>query len=96
MAARFGLASAFGEGTRMPGPGPSGALDVAIHRLRELALRRHAGYLELRRNGRWRHYFTEAEFAECLRDVVALRRRWDALAGVKEPVMTADSTKSAA
>jgi hypothetical protein len=70
------------------------ALELATHGLRDLALRRHAYYLELLRSGRWRHYFTEQEFAGRLRDVVALTRRWNGLA--PNGVSTADDTKSAA
>lgn len=78
----------------MPGPRPSDALDAATQGLRELALRRHAYYLELLQSGRWRHYFTEQQLAERLRDVVALTRKWNGLASVDEP--NSDNRKTAA
>jgi hypothetical protein len=77
----------------MLGPNPPDALESATQALRDLALRRHAYYFDLLRSGRWRHYFSEQQFAERLRDVVVLTRRWNGLAGVA-PV--ADDTKSAA
>jgi hypothetical protein len=70
------------------------ALESATHGLHDLALRRHAYYLDLLRSGRWRHYFSEQQFAERLRDVVMLTRRWNGLARVGGPI--ADDTKSAA
>jgi hypothetical protein len=78
----------------MPGQNPSDAFEVATHGLRALALRRHAYYLELLQSGRWRHYFTEQELAERLRDVVAQTRRWNALSHVEAP--SSDNTKTAA
>jgi hypothetical protein len=69
-------------------------LESATHALRDLALRRHAYYLDLLRSGRWRQYFSEQQFAERLRDVVMLTRRWNGLAGVGAPVI--DDTKSVA
>lgn len=63
------------------------ALESATHGLRDLALRRHAYYLELLRSGRWRHYFSEQQFAERLRDVVVLTRRWNGLASVSAPAI---------
>jgi hypothetical protein len=78
----------------MLGSDPPDALESATHGLRDLAMRRHAYYLELLRSGRWRHYFSEQQFAERLRDVVVLTRRWNGLAGVGAPA--ADDTKSAA
>jgi hypothetical protein len=55
-------------------------LDSVTGRFRMLALRRHAYYLELLQSGRWRHYFTEREMAERLRDVVASTKVWNSLA----------------
>jgi hypothetical protein len=78
----------------MLGAVPTDPLETATHGLRDLALRRHAYYLELLRSGRWRHYFSEQQFAERLRDVVMLTRRWNDMAGVSAPA--ADDTKSAA
>jgi hypothetical protein len=89
-AALFGFGRCLGEGTRMLGANPPDVLESATHALRDLALRRHAYYLDLLRSGRWRHYFSEQQFAERLRDVVMLTRRWNGLAGAPA------DTKSAA
>jgi uncharacterized repeat protein (TIGR03809 family) len=53
---------------------------------RALAERRRTHFLELYRSGRWRHYFTEQEFLNSVRDIAADLDSWDALAG-PEPVM---------
>ena len=80
----------------MPGQNQSDAFEVGARGLRALALRRHAYYLELLQSGRWRHYFTEQELAERLRDVVAQTRRWNALLQDAAPVAPVENTKSAA
>lgn len=80
----------------MPGQNPSDAFEVAARGLRALALRRHAYYLELLQSGRWRHYFTEQELAERLRDVVTQTRRWNALSESGAPVASVENTRSAA
>ena len=61
-------------------PPPSG-LDRAAAGFRDLALRRHAYYLELLRSGRWRHYFSEQGFALRLRDVARSTVDWKRHAG---------------
>jgi hypothetical protein len=78
----------------MPAANPPDALDLATHRLRDLAMRRHAYYLDLLRSGRWRRYFTEQQFTDRLRDVMLLTRRWNGLACIGE--LNSDHTKSAA
>ena len=80
----------------MPGQHPSDAFEIATRGLRALALRRHAYYLELLQSGRWRHYFTEQELADRLRDVVGQTRRWNTLSDSAEPVAAVENTKSAA
>lgn len=45
---------------------------------RTLALRRKAHLIDLYRSGRWRLYYTDAEFAECLRDASRLVDQWTA------------------
>jgi hypothetical protein len=59
-------------------PGPYG--DVARKWL-ALADRRRAYLLELRDNGRWRHYYTAEEFVEAMREVIRSRDQWARLAG---------------
>ena len=81
----------------MPATHSPGSLDAATRGFRDLAMRRHAYYLDLLKSGRWRHYFSEQEFAERLRDVIVLTRTWDGLAQASEAQPSAmQSTKSAA
>jgi uncharacterized repeat protein (TIGR03809 family) len=43
---------------------------------------RQAHFLELCDTGRWRHYYTEAEFIEEMRKVLRVRDQWAAIAGL--------------
>ena len=81
----------------MPATDAPGSLDAATRGFRDLAVRRHAYYLDLLKSGRWRHYFSEQEFAERLREVIIMTRTWDGLAKATEthPIPVQD-TKSAA
>ena len=79
----------------MPATNSPGSLDAATRGFRDLAMRRHAYYLDLLQSGRWQHYFSEQEFAERLRDVIAMTRKWDGLAGLPE-LPAATTVKSAA
>jgi uncharacterized repeat protein (TIGR03809 family) len=54
--------------------------DAVARRWRELALCRHAYYLELFKSGRWARYFTDQEFVERLRDVMKTTAFWNDLA----------------
>jgi uncharacterized repeat protein (TIGR03809 family) len=64
---------------RMPAGIPA-HFDAVTQRWRELALRRHAYYLELFKSGRWTRYFTEQEFLARMRDVVTTTAFWNGLA----------------
>jgi len=50
--------------------------DQVTQKWRDLAERRRAYFEDLRASGRWRHYYTEAEFRACLRDVIAAAEAW--------------------
>jgi hypothetical protein len=81
----------------MPATNAPGSLDAAARGFRDLAVRRHAYYLDLLKSGRWRHYFSEQEFAERLREVIIVTRAWDGLVKPVEPRSTPiHDTKSAA
>jgi uncharacterized repeat protein (TIGR03809 family) len=43
---------------------------------------RQAHFLELCDTGRWRHYYTEAEFIDEMRKVLHVRDQWAAIAGL--------------
>jgi hypothetical protein len=81
----------------MPATDSPGSLDAATRGFRDLAMRRHAYYLDLLKSGRWRRYFSEMEFAAHLREVMIVTRAWDGLAKVdKAPPTLMQNAKSAA
>jgi hypothetical protein len=47
---------------------------------RDLAERRHAHYLDLYKTGRWKRYYTEAEFRAELATAIELAQRWASIA----------------
>ena len=44
--------------------------------------RRQENLLDLCDSGRWRHYYTEAEFIEEMRKMLRLRDQWAVIAGL--------------
>ena len=60
----------------------SGRYDSIARRWLALIERRQEHFLDLCDSGRWRHYFTEAEFLDEMRKVLRVRDQWAALAGV--------------
>jgi len=76
---------------------PPDSFAAATRGFRDLAMRRHAYYLDLLKTGRWRHYFSEQEFAEHLREVMRVTRAWDGLAKMGEtPPVLSEGAKTAA
>jgi uncharacterized repeat protein (TIGR03809 family) len=63
------------------------AMDRAARKWRALAERRRAHFVELYRSGRWRHYYTEAEFVARMRQAVAVADRWAELAPTPEDAL---------
>jgi len=59
----------------------SGRYQGIARRWLALIERRQEHFLDLCDSGRWRHYFTEAEFLDEMRKVLRVRDRWAALAG---------------
>lgn len=47
-----------------------------------LVERRQQNFIELGNTGRWRHYYTHAQFLDEMRKVLHLRNQWAQLAGV--------------
>lgn len=72
-------------------PAHPAAIDAVSQRLRDLAHKRLAYYSELSRTGRWAVYFTEREFLERLRDVIAVTNTWNELAGAKPTAKLRDA-----
>lgn len=64
----------------MPQPSLSPSLAAMAGKWRDLALRRQAHFAELYDTGRWRHYYTEAEFVAELRKLTGMIDRWKGLA----------------
>ncbi len=59
-----------------------GRYDSIARRWLALIERRQEHFLDLCDSGRWRHYFTEAEFLDEMRKVLRVRDQWAAIAGV--------------
>jgi uncharacterized repeat protein (TIGR03809 family) len=55
-------------------------LDEISNKWRNLADRRLAYFTELYRSGRWKHYYTEENFASRMRDVIKAAKDWAELA----------------
>jgi len=53
--------------------------EVAL-KWRALADKRRAYFIELYESGRWRHYYSEQQFTERLREAIWLSRRWAEIA----------------
>ena len=51
-----------------------------LGKLRNLAERRRAHFLDLQQTGRWRHYYSESEFDSWKREANDLVETWDRLA----------------
>jgi len=47
---------------------------------RDLAERRRAHFVDLYESGRWKHYYTDQEFVDELRQAVAIAQRWAKIA----------------
>ena len=72
-------------------PATTAAIDAVSQRLRELAHKRLVYYSELSKTGRWRLYFTEREFIERLRDVIAVTNVWNEIANRKPSAKLRDA-----
>jgi hypothetical protein len=47
---------------------------------RDLAERRRAHFIDLYESGRWKHYYTDYEFLEELRQAIAIAQKWARIA----------------
>ena len=59
-----------------------GRYDGIARRWLALIERRQQHFLDLCDSGRWRHYFSEAEFLDEMRKVLRVRDQWAAIAGI--------------
>jgi uncharacterized repeat protein (TIGR03809 family) len=60
----------------------TGRYDSIARRWLALVERRQEHFLDLCDSGRWRHYYTHAEFLDEMRKVLSVRERWATIAGI--------------
>jgi uncharacterized repeat protein (TIGR03809 family) len=53
--------------------------DQVTLRWRDLAERRRSHFVELYESGRWKRYYSEADFIQAMREVVAAAEEWEKL-----------------
>jgi uncharacterized repeat protein (TIGR03809 family) len=59
--------------------------DQLAQRWYDLAERRRSHFIELYQTGRWKHYYTEAEFVIRIREVWQAADQWEKLASASHP-----------
>jgi uncharacterized repeat protein (TIGR03809 family) len=59
--------------------------DQIAQRWRDLADRRRAYFIELYESGRWKFYYTEADFLLRMREVCEAAEQWEKLASPQPP-----------
>jgi uncharacterized repeat protein (TIGR03809 family) len=62
--------------------------DQVAQRWRDLADRRRSYFIELYQSGRWKLYYSEADFVSRLREVVEAAEKWEKLASAQLPKPT--------
>jgi uncharacterized repeat protein (TIGR03809 family) len=75
---------------------PAQALDAVAQKWRTLAERRRAHFVELYDSGRWKHYYTEAQFLYRMREAIQQSERWAAIAPRPEDEVFAEQARFAA
>jgi len=59
--------------------------EQVTQRWRDLAERRRSHFIELYETGRWKLYYTEAEFMTRMREVIQAAEQWKKLASPGQP-----------
>ena len=59
---------------------PGTALDAVAQKWRLLAGRRRAHFAELFHSGRWKHYYSEEQYLQRMRESIRMAERWAAIA----------------
>jgi uncharacterized repeat protein (TIGR03809 family) len=80
--------SAVAREPSMQARSPALTPDQIAQRWRDLAERRRSYFIELYESGRWKHYYTEADFVMRLREVFQAADRWEKLASPRPPAPT--------
>lgn len=70
-----------------------GRYDSIARRWLALVERRQQHFIELCNTGRWRHYYSEGEFLDEMRQVLRVRNQWAAIVGL--PPIDADADDGA-
>ncbi len=72
------------------------ALEEVAQKWRTLAEMRHAHFLDLHQSGRWKHYYSEKQFLDLMRETVRLTERWAAIAPRPADQVFGEQARSAA
>ncbi len=75
---------------------PAHALDQVAQKWRDLAERRYAHFLELYHSGRWKHYYTEEQFLNRMREAIRLAETWSVIAPKPAPATPAEQAEPGA
>jgi uncharacterized repeat protein (TIGR03809 family) len=59
---------------------PGRALDAVAQKWRRLAEQRRAHFVDLFHSGRWKHYYSEEQYLELMRETFRLAERWAVIA----------------
>ena len=70
-----------------------GRYDTIARRWLALVERRQEHLIELTETGRWRHYYTQAEFREEINRLLRVREQWASIAGVSPYAEDAEEEK---
>jgi len=72
------------------------ALEKAAQKWRTLAERRHAHFIDLYQSGRWKWYYSEQRFLDCMRETIRMTERWVAIAPRPADQVFDEQTRTAA
>ena len=72
------------------------AFEEVAQKWRTLAEMRHAHFLDLHQSGRWKHYYSEQQFLDRMRETLRLTERWAAIAPRPADQVFGEQARSAA
>ena len=73
----------------------TGPYDILARKWLDLTERRRAHLIDLRASGRWKHYCTEAELEDQLRETNAAIERWAEVAGITSAIASLAADRGA-
>jgi uncharacterized repeat protein (TIGR03809 family) len=71
------------------------AFNATAQKWRRLAERRRAHFAELFHSGRWKHYYSEEQYLQRMRDAIRLAERWAMIAPPPPDEVAAESAADA-